>query len=170
MSVTHSYLPRTYRLISHNFTKADFDIAMLACQSVLSSPQGQAALLRGGIVGRIARGHLSKDGVLDNPSVEVTAHWVGYIAFSSGTTQFCDNELMDNEIAIICDTYSLYTGNYYYFPFAFFCLIFDSSVWSSCHLVMVPPSSSLGSKSLWLQLAYLDGTMWKHLPKHSVWC
>ena len=159
MTVTHSYSPRTYRLMSHNFTKADFDIAMLACQSVLSSPQGRAALLRGGIVGRIAREHLSKDGVLDGPSVEVTAHRVGYIASSGGTTQFCDDELTDNEIAIICGTYSLYTGKFIFFPFAFFCLILTSSAWSSCRLVMVPPPSSLGSKSLWLQLAYLDGTM-----------
>ena len=101
--------------MSHNFTKADFDIAMLACQSVLLSPQGRAALLRGGIVGRIAREHLSKDGVLDGPSVEVSAHRVGYIASSGDTTQFCDDELMDNEIAIICGTYSLYTGILFYF-------------------------------------------------------
>ena len=112
LTVTHSYSPRTYRLVSHTFTKADFDIAMLACQSVLSSSQGRAALLRGGIVGRIAREHLSKDGVLDGPSVEVTVHRVGYIASSGGTTKFCDDELTENEIAIICGTYSLYTGNF----------------------------------------------------------
>ncbi|KAF8154585.1 hypothetical protein B0H34DRAFT_809159 [Crassisporium funariophilum] len=35
---------------------------------------GWAALLQGGIVGRIAREYVSKDGVLGGPSIEVTAH------------------------------------------------------------------------------------------------
>jgi len=107
---TKKYMPRTYRLISHTFTKADFDVAMLACQSVLASPQGRAALLRGGIVGRIAKEYLSKDGVLDGPSVEVTAHRMGYLTPSGrGDIQFCDDQLTEDEIAIICGTYSLYT-------------------------------------------------------------
>jgi hypothetical protein len=112
-TVSMLYKPRTYRLDTHDFTKADFDAAMLACQSVLKSPQGRAALLRGGIVGRIAKEYLSKDGVLDGPSIEVTVHQVGYVA-PSGTSQtsFCDDQLTDNEIAIICGTYSLYTGKF----------------------------------------------------------
>jgi hypothetical protein len=94
---------------------------MLACQSVLTSPQGRAALLRGGIVGRIAKEFLSMDGVLDGPSVEVTAHRVGYIAPSGkDNTRFCDDQLTDNEIAIICGTYSLYTGEFHFFLFNFF--------------------------------------------------
>ena len=101
----------------HTFTEADFDMAMLACWSLLASPHGWAALLRGGIVGHIAKEYLSKDGVLDGPSVKVTAHRVGYIGPSSNDdTRFCDNKLTDNEIAIICGTYSLYTGE---FLFAF---------------------------------------------------
>jgi hypothetical protein len=85
-------MPRTYRLISYTFTKADFDMAMLACQSVLASPQGWAALLQGGIVGRIAKEYLRIDGILDGPSVEVTAHRVGYLTPSGqGDIQFCDD-------------------------------------------------------------------------------
>ena len=86
---------------------------MLACQSVMTSPQGRAALLRDAIIGRIAKEFLSIDGALDGPSVEVTAHRVGYIAPSNDDTRFCDDHLMDNEIAIICGTYSLYTGEFY---------------------------------------------------------
>jgi hypothetical protein len=121
LTVTEPYTPRTYRLLNHTFTTADFNVAMLACQSVLTSSQGRAALLRGGIVGRIAKEYLSIDGVLDGPSVEVTAHRVGYIAPSgnSDNTRFCDDQLTDNEIAIICGTYSLYTGKFL-FSFAFF--------------------------------------------------
>jgi hypothetical protein len=103
------YTPKAYRLDNHKFTKADFDVAMLACQSVLTLPQGRAALLRGGIVGRIAMEYLSKDGVLDGPSLEVTVHRVGYLGPSGqGDTKFCDDHLTEDEIAVICGTYSLY--------------------------------------------------------------
>ncbi|KAF8157848.1 hypothetical protein B0H34DRAFT_749097 [Crassisporium funariophilum] len=89
---------------------ADFDVAMLACRSVLSSPQGRAALLQGGIVGRIAREYVSKDGVLSGPSIEVTAHRVGYLVPSGDNNiKFCDDQLTANEVAIICGTYSLHT-------------------------------------------------------------
>ena len=84
---------------------------MRACQSVLASPQGRAALLRGGIVGRIAKEYLSKDGVLDGPSVEVTMHRIGYhVPSSNSDIHWCDDELTEDEIAVICGTYSLYTG------------------------------------------------------------
>jgi hypothetical protein len=152
---TEDYIPRTYRLITHTFTKDDFDVAMLACQSVLTSPQGRAAILRGGIIGRIAKEYLSIDGVLEGPSVEITAHRMGYIAPSGNDkTRFCDDELTDNEIATICGTYSLYTGEF----LLFICFFFPSNLFfsgerSSCRVVMVSPSYCLGSKSLWLQLA-----------------
>ena len=94
---------------------------MLACQSVLTSPHGRAALLRGGIVGRIAKEFLSVDGVLDGPSVEVTAHRVGYIGPSGKDDhKFCDDQLTENDIAIICGTYSLYTGEFHFFHLHFF--------------------------------------------------
>ena len=170
LTVTNPYSPRTYRLINHTFTKADFDAAMLACQSVLTLPQGRAALLRGGIVGRIAKEYLSKDGVLDGPSVEVTAHRAGFIAPSvNDDIRFCDDELTDNEINTICGTYSLYTGGFCLFSYVFFFLIFfPSCERSSCCAVVVPPSSSLGSKSRWLQLANLDREIRKYLPKYPV--
>ena len=92
---------------------ADFETAMLRCQAVLSLPQGCAALLQGGIVGRIAKEYLSIDGVLAGPSLEVTVHRVGYLG-SSGNAGllYCDNELTENEIAAICRTYILYTGKF----------------------------------------------------------
>ena len=114
LTANEPYKPKTYRLIDHTFTSGDFDVSMLACQSVLKSPHGRAALLRGGIIGRIAKEFLSIDGVLSGPSVEVTAHRVGYIAPSGNdNTRFCDDELTDNEIATICGTYSLYTGEFH---------------------------------------------------------
>ena len=126
LTITKSYSPKTYRMKTHTFTKADFNVAMLSCQSVLLSPQGRAALLRGGIVGRIAKEYLSKDGVLDGLSVEVTAHRVGFLALSGNdNTRFCDDQLTDDEIATICGTYSLYTGEFHIFFISFFFTFFS---------------------------------------------
>ena len=61
-------------------------------------------------------------GCLDGPSVEVTAHRVGYIALSGNDNiRFCDDELTENEIAIICGTCKLYTSKFYFFHLLFFC-------------------------------------------------
>ena len=110
-TITEPYMPSSHRETTHQFTVADFETAMLRCQAVLSLPQGRAALLQGGIVGRIAKEYLSIDGVLAGPSLEVTAHRVGYLG-SSGDAGllYCDDELTENEIAAICGTYTLYTG------------------------------------------------------------
>ena len=110
-TIESPYKPSSYRETTHRFTVADFETAKLRCQAVLSLPQGRAALLQGGIVGRIAKEYLSVDGVLAGPSLEVTAHRAGYLG-PSGNSQilYCDDELTENEIADICGTYTLYTG------------------------------------------------------------
>ncbi|KAF8185393.1 hypothetical protein BJ912DRAFT_852706 [Pholiota molesta] len=111
MNLVEDRDPPSYRYSTHIFTPQDFDTSMLRCQAVLSQPQGRAALLKGGIIWRIAKQFLSSDGVLDGPSVEVTSHRVGY-SHASGTpkVQYCDDDLTENEIGIICGTYSLYTS------------------------------------------------------------
>ena len=120
-TISQPYAPTTYRSTAYKFVYADFRAAMLQAQSVLSFPQGRAALLQGGIVGRIAKEFLSVDGVLDGPSIEVTAHRVGYIGPSgNGGLQFCDDEITEREVAIICGTYKLYTGKIDFFVFNFF--------------------------------------------------
>ena len=68
-------------------------------------------MLKGGLVGHIAKEYLSKDGVLDGTSVEVTMHQIGYHLPSGNLDiHWCDNELMEDKIAVICGTYLLYTG------------------------------------------------------------
>ena len=110
-TISNPYKPSSHRLMSHRFTVADFETAMLRCQAILSLPQGRAALLQGGIIGRIAKEYLSLDGVLAGPSFEVTAHRVGYLGASGGSgILYCDDELTQDEIADICGTYTLYTG------------------------------------------------------------
>ena len=109
-TITEPYTPSSYRETTHQFTVADFETAMLRCQAVLSLPQGRAALLQGGVVGRIAKEYLSIDGVLAGPSLEVTVHRVGYLGFSGDANLlYCDDELTENEVAAICGTYTLYT-------------------------------------------------------------
>ncbi|KAF8876128.1 hypothetical protein CPB84DRAFT_1853052 [Gymnopilus junonius] len=104
-------LDTTYRFTNYKFTFHDFEAVMLNCQAVLSSPQGRAAVLQGGIIGCIAREYLSMDSALEGPSVEVTAHRAGFIAPSGAHgLSYCDDELTQNEIAIICGTYTLYTS------------------------------------------------------------
>jgi hypothetical protein len=115
-TIVDPYKPSSHRETTHQFTVADFETAMLRCQAVLSLPQGRAALLQGGIVGRIAKEYLSVDGVLAGPSLEVTAHRAGYLG-PSGIPEilYCDDELTQNEIADICGTYTLYTGKACFF-------------------------------------------------------
>lgn len=108
--VSQVFSPTSHRLALHTFTIADFEASMLQCQMVLSSPQGRAALLRGGIIARIAKEFISTDRVFEGPSIEVTAHRLGYIVPSEENIRLCDDELTEHEIAIICGTYSLYTG------------------------------------------------------------
>ena len=114
-TIAKPYIPSSHREMTHHFTVADFETAMLHCQAVLSLPQGHAALLQGGIVGRITKEYLSFDGVLAGPSLEVTAHHVGYLG-SSGTAGmlFFDDELTANEIVAICGTYTLYMGKLFF--------------------------------------------------------
>jgi hypothetical protein len=110
VSISKAFAPTSHRLALHTFTVADFETSMLQCQTVLSSPQGRAALLRGGIVARIAKEFISNDRVYEGPSIEVTAHRMGYLVPSDNSIRLCDDDLTEHEVAIICGTYSLYTG------------------------------------------------------------
>jgi hypothetical protein len=112
VSVSQEFSPTSHRLLLHTFTVADFEASMLQCQTVLSSPQGRAALLRGGIVARIAKEYISNDSAFEGPSVEVTAHQVGYLVPSEDGIRLCDDDLTEHEVAIICGSYSLYTRMY----------------------------------------------------------
>ncbi len=73
-----------------------------------------AAMLRGGILSHIAQQFLSIDGVLEGPSVEITEHCTGFVTRSKHCGySYWDDELTENEIAIIIGTYSMYTGKHF---------------------------------------------------------
>ncbi|CAA7260021.1 unnamed protein product [Cyclocybe aegerita] len=105
------YADNANRFNKHQFTTADFNSAMLECRALLGRPQGRAAILRGGIVGRIAREFGSKESGLQGPSIEVTVHHSGYFVPSKHDGYFYwDDDLTGEEIACLCGTYCLYTG------------------------------------------------------------
>ena len=78
---------------------------------MLQSYRGRAALLRGGIIGRIAREFLDADQVLEGPSLEATYRRYGLcVETEDGQHEYCDDDLTEKEIATICGTYIMYTG------------------------------------------------------------
>ena len=90
----------------------------------------------------IANEYISNDCAYEGPSVEVTTHQVGYLVPSSDGICLCDDELTEHEVAIICGTYSIYTGtctppfNLYYSQ-SFFLAYKQEAMW----LWFPPPSA-----------------------------
>jgi hypothetical protein len=86
---------------------------------ILSSPRGRAALLEGGIIGRIAKEHLGHDRAVHGPSTAVTVHRQGFSFRDSAGITYWDDRLTDDEINNICGLYRCYTGNLfilYFYP------------------------------------------------------
>jgi len=99
------------RVKDYIFGESDYHSYVRERGRLLSSPRGRAALLEGGIVGRIAKEHLGHDRAALGPSTAVTVHRHGFsFADSSGTT-YWDDKLTDEEIRNICGSYRCYTGS-----------------------------------------------------------
>ncbi|KJA24793.1 hypothetical protein HYPSUDRAFT_200342 [Hypholoma sublateritium FD-334 SS-4] len=106
------FKPAAYRRNGYNFTAQDFEEALLETRALVRTHQGRAALLRGGIIGRIAREFLDTDDVLDGPSLEATYCRHGLcVNAEDGEHELWDDDLTENEIATICGTYLMYTGS-----------------------------------------------------------
>ncbi|KJA14010.1 hypothetical protein HYPSUDRAFT_150880 [Hypholoma sublateritium FD-334 SS-4] len=105
------FQPRSYRQQEYKFTAEDFKAALLHTKYLLWTLPGRAALLSGGIIGRIAREFLLPDDVLDGPSVEATYIRKGFcVKANDGQNEYWDDDLTEQEKAIICGTYIMYTG------------------------------------------------------------
>ena len=95
----------------YKFTAEDFQASLLQTKYVLQTLPGRAALLEGGIIGRVAREFLQADSVLDGPSVEATYSRSGLcVDAEDDENEYWDDELSERERAIICGTYIMYTG------------------------------------------------------------
>ena len=88
-------------LSDYRFGGDDYEAYVRHRAQLLTSPRGRAALLRGGIVARIAREHVAIDSVLLGPSSAVTIHRLGMHVTDNRGLEFWDDDLTENEIGII---------------------------------------------------------------------
>jgi hypothetical protein len=97
------------RLSDYQFESDDYEAYIRHRAQFLTSPRGRAALLRGGIVARIAREHIAIDSALLGPSSAVMVHRLG-MHVTNGGLEFWDDDLTENEIGIICGVHRCFTG------------------------------------------------------------
>lgn len=110
---TMAYNPSSFRHVDHKFTGEDFMAWFDMMKGILHRPQGRAALLMGGIVRRIASHFLSLDAALMGPSVE-SSSGTGFMCPSGREgVMYCDDELTEHDIALVCGAYSLYDGMFF---------------------------------------------------------
>ena len=98
------------RVKDYGFNESDYHSYVQERARLLSSPRGRAALLAGGIIGRIAKEHLGHDCAAFGPSSAVTVHRQGFSFADSAGTTYWDDKLTDDEIRNICGSYRCYTG------------------------------------------------------------
>lgn len=98
------------RLSNYVFKPSDYEVYVHQRAMVLSSPRGRTALLRGGIVGRLAREHLSIDSACLGPSLSVIIHRIGFNITDKRGVKYWDDDLTENEINVICGLHHCYTG------------------------------------------------------------
>jgi hypothetical protein len=98
------------RLSGYSFTKRDYDAYLHQRVTILNSPGGRAALLRGGILWRIAVQETSFDDVLRGPSMSTLVHRRGFSVEDGEGNTWWDDELEGHDAALLCGGYNCYTG------------------------------------------------------------
>jgi hypothetical protein len=102
-------IPR--RGAKYRFTLSDFDSYVAERKQLLATPRARAALLQGGIVGRLAKEQLDVDSVAFGPSSSVTAFRLGCsVEDKDAGVTYWDDGLTSDELAVICGLYCCYTG------------------------------------------------------------
>ncbi|KIM34860.1 hypothetical protein M413DRAFT_14867 [Hebeloma cylindrosporum] len=113
--IPKSPIPRIFspsiRSAGYVFTVQDFDLYVHRRDSLLRSPRGRAALLKGGIVWRLAVGIIGIDECLEGPSIETVVHRRGLIhPTADPDLDLCDDDLSLPELDLICGVYECMTG------------------------------------------------------------
>jgi len=98
------------RLSDYVFKPSDYEVYIHQRAMILSSPRGRAALLRGGIIGRLAKEHLGLESACLGPSSSVTVHRIGFTITNNDDIKYWDDQLTDTEIDVICGLHHCYTG------------------------------------------------------------
>ena len=108
------------RLPGYKFTQDDYYAYEQQRAALLSDPRvARSALLRGGIVWRLAVATLSFDDVLEGPTTAATLQRRGIIVKTSDdSTDLCDDGLSQLELDIICGLHHCYTGMVF-LPFSY---------------------------------------------------
>ena len=102
------------RLPGYEFTSSDYHAYVQQRSALLADPRvARAALMRGGIVWRLAMSTLSFDDVLHGPTAAVTLYRRG-VAFKTrdSSVELYDDGLSQLEYDIICGLHHCYTGKY----------------------------------------------------------
>ena len=113
--VPKSPIPDTYfisfRSAGYVFTIKDFNDYIHRRDSLLRSPRGRAALLKGGIVWRLAVETIGVDECLEGPSIETNVHRRGLVhPTADSNIDLCDDDLSPAELDLICGVYECSTG------------------------------------------------------------
>ena len=102
------------RLPGYKFTKDDYVAYLHQRAVILHGCRGRAALLRGGILWRLAVQETSFDTVLGGPSSAVLVHRHGFsIQGHQSGDELWDDDLSENDVFAICGAYKCYTGTLY---------------------------------------------------------
>ena len=102
------------RLPGYEFTQDDYYAYEQQRAALLSDPRvARAALLRGGIVWRLAVATLSFDDVLEGPTTAATLQRRGIIIRSENSVDLCDDGLSQLELDIICGLHHCLTGIFF---------------------------------------------------------
>lgn len=106
ISYAAQFIQLPQRQAEYVFSKRDYDEYVHYRTLLLSQPRGRAALLRGGLIWRLAWATLSVDATVRGPTGE------GHIIMLEDGRQgiWCDDELTEVECNLLCGTYIVQTG------------------------------------------------------------
>lgn len=96
-----------YREVGYNPQPCDYAAYEALRNDFLSSPRGRAALLHGGIIWRLAKDIVPEVAAMSGPSSEVAN--TGHAIMCEGKYLW-DDQLMEEELNLICGVYKVYTG------------------------------------------------------------
>ena len=134
------------RSAGYIFTIEDFNVYIHRRDSLLRSPRGRTALLKGGIVWRLAVETIGVDECLEGPSIETIVHRRGLVhPTADPSVDLCDDDLSTDELDLICGGYECLTGKLLSLLIIASSLILYRNTKSKVPQIMVPTSQHLGS-------------------------
>ena len=98
-----------YRLSGYVPSKRDYETYESIRNRFLSSPRARAAMLKGGIIWRLAKEAIPESAVLSGPSTEVYSTGA---MFQSNRGIFLDDGLSEDELDLISGVYKVFTGKF----------------------------------------------------------